>query len=319
MLTFRTEIKKVETAPFRLSYETPIMGIGSCFIEHIGAKLAERQLPVCINPFGIVYNPLSMAQELGYLLSGKTIAESDLCEIQGLWHSWQHHGRFSGEDKQAVLKHIQESLSAAQYFFKTTHRLVLTFGTARVFYLKKTGEVVANCHKAPPQYFEQKRLNVAEIVDSLAPIFEQMSREKPDAHILLTVSPIRHIRDGLIENNRSKAALLLACADLEAAYPNVHYFPAYEMVMDDLRDYRFYDRDMIHPSAQAIDYIWDIFSQTFFEAKTQEIINAVEKINQMRAHRPLHGTQTEGYRAFQKNLEDKISALEKQFPFLRFQ
>ena len=320
MPTFRTEIKP-KAAPFSIDYQSFTLGIGSCFIENIGAMLNERQLPFAQNPFGIVYNPLSIARQLSAISSDDAaffIKESDLVQHDNLWHSLQHHGKFSGENRAAVLENMNNSLKNARKFFQKSNRLMLTFGTSNVFEWTKTGEVVSNCHKLPPQYFDEKRLTVEQIVAEFKPIFEKIFSQNLDYQVILTVSPIRHVRDGFVGNNRSKAILLLACEMLSALFERVYYFPAYEIMMDDLRDYRFYERDMIHPNAQAIAYIWQYFSDTFFDKKTKNIIQEVEKINQMQAHRPLHGADTEGYRKFRENLDEKILDAQKRYPFLHF-
>ncbi len=323
MQSFRTEIKP-KAAPFNIDYQSFTLGIGSCFIENIGTMLNVRQLPFLQNPFGIIYNPLSIARQLAVISSSESVeksdffTEKDLFPYNGLWASLQHHSKFSGEDRDVVLKNINDSLTKARDFFKKTNRLILTLGTAHVFMWKETGEVVANCHKLPPQYFEKKRLRVEEIITVYKPVFEQIFLQNADCQIIVTVSPIRHIRDGVIENNRSKAVLLLAADALSQLFEQVHYFPAYEIMMDDLRDYRFYASDMIHPNSTAIAYIWQHFSETFFDDKTRSIIQEVEKINLMRAHRPLHGANTEGYQKFKEQFNLKILALQMQYPFLKF-
>ncbi len=320
MQTFRTELKP-QKAAFDIDYQCFTLGIGSCFIENIGAMLDARQLRFFENPFGIVYNPLSIAQQLAAISEEDTaffFTEKDLLQQNGLWASLQHHGKFSSENQDLVLKNINDSLATARLFFKKTNRILLTFGTSNVFVWKETGEVVANCHKIFPQYFEQKRLSVEEIVAAFTPIFEKIFSQNIDCQTILTVSPIRHIREGLVENNRSKAVLLMACDVLSKLFEQVHYFPAYELVMDDLRDYRFYERDMIHPNSTAIEYIWQFFADTYFDKNTKSIIQEVEKINAMQAHRPLHGADTEGYQKFKLQLEKRISDLQKQYPYLCF-
>jgi GSCFA family len=322
MDTFRTNLKP-QRAPFSIDYQCSILGIGSCFIENMGAMLNARQLPFHQNPFGIVYNPLSMAGQLAAIsgIDGDenivVFTENDLIQHDNLWHSLQHHGKFSGENRDAVLENMNSSLNTGRNFFQKSNRLILTFGTANVFEWLETGAIVSNCHKIPPQYFSTQRLTVDEIVMAFRPIFEQIFSQKIDYQIILTVSPIRHVRDGFVENNRSKAVLLLACEALCTLFERVSYFPAYEIVMDDLRDYRFYERDMIHPNPVAIEYIWQYFAETFFDEKTKNIIREVEKINAMMLHRPLHGADTEGYQKFRANLDEKILGLQKRYPFLR--
>jgi hypothetical protein len=315
-MKFRTELSPSKAA-FDINYQTPMLGIGSCFVENMGEKLTARRLKYHQNPFGIVYNPISMAAQLDILMNEKRFfVENDLVELNGLFHSWLHHGFYSENTVDATLQKINTAIDAARVFLKTTNRLFLTFGSATVFALKSSGAIVANCHKAPAHYFDRKRLSVAEIVDVFTPILEKISAQLPDLQIIITVSPIRHLRDGLIENNLSKATLLLAADALAQQFPNVSYFLAYELIMDDLRDYRFFEPDMMHPTEQAIDYVWDFFSDTYFSEETKKIIQEVEKINAMQAHRPKNASDTEGSLKFQKTLFLKIGELEKRFPFL---
>lgn len=314
-MQFRTTLS-VPKSPFDLGYETPLMMLGSCFTENIGARLQSLFMPVLTNPFGITYNPISIAKNINYLMTNDTFQEKDVFKEGDLWHSWQHHGRFSSSEKAEILRGINFELSTARNHFLKTKTLILTLGTANVFIEKKSNRVVNNCHKVPPQYFDKKRLSVDEVVSNLKTTFDKIFSQNTDCQIVMTVSPIRHLRDGLVENNRSKAVLLLACAELSDLFPNVHYFPAYELVMDDLRDYRFYAPDMMHPTDQAIDYIWECFVDTFFTKKTKIIVEDVQKINLMKQHRPLH-PNTEGYQQFVDKLQEKVDILQKKYPFLK--
>ena len=195
-MKLRTELRSIP-ASFSINYQTPILGIGSCFTENIGEKLATRQLPIHQNPFGIVYNPFSIAAQLDVLMSEKLFSEPDLVELNGEFYSWLHHGFYSDEKMEMALNNINTSIENARLFLKNTKRLFLTFGSATVFQLKSTGEVVANCHKAPPQYFDRRRLSTTEIVATLSPIIEKLSAQLIDLQIIITVSPVRHLRDGL--------------------------------------------------------------------------------------------------------------------------
>lgn len=316
-MKLRTELS-FSKAAFDINYQTPMLGIGSCFVEYMGQKLVERQLPFHQNPFGIVYNPLSIAAQLDILTTEKRFIESDLLNINGLFHSWLHHGFYSDDSVFSTLNNINSAIDDARLFLKNTKRLFLTFGSATVYALNTTGETVSNCHKAPPQYFNKKRLSTTEIVAAFLPILEKLSTQIVDLQVIITISPVRHLRDGLIENNLSKATLLLATDELTQKLPNVSYFPAYELVIDDLRDYRFFERDMMHPTAQAVDYIWQFFSETYFSEETKTVIREVEKIKAMQAHRPLKGSNTEGVKKFQEALVSKIEEIEKRFSFLSF-
>ena len=329
-MQFRT-ILEPHKAAFDLNYHTPILTVGSCFAENIGNRLSDLRFPININPFGILFNPISVADCLNYLMTETIFTENDIFENNGLWHSWLHHGRFSSPEKDKILRGVNDSLLEARQFFKTANRLIITLGTANVFVENTSNKVVANCHKVSlsmpkallwrgtptEQYFNKKRLSVTEIVESLSIVFSKIKTQNTDMQVIITVSPIRHIRDGLLENQRSKATLLLAIEEIMKQFPNIHYFPAYEIVMDDLRDYRFYEADMIHPNSQAIAYIWQFFSETFFLNETKIIAEEVRKVNLMQQHRPLH-PDTEGYKQFVDNLKKRTGDLEKKYPYLRF-
>ena len=314
MSNFRT-VLPLEKVNFNINYQSPILCIGSCFTENIGDLLVQNKFPTLLNPFGILYNPISIKNSLATLLSDKIYEVDDLFLHQDVWRSFDHHGAFAHVDKEQALENINTQLAEAKVFLKQTKRLILTFGTANVFIKKSSRQVVANCHKLPNNDFEKRRLSVAEIIQALLPILQQLKIVNPDLEVVLTVSPVRHIRDGLLENQRSKATLLLAIETITQSLPFTHYFPAYELVLDDLRDYRFFAKDMIHPNEVAIDYIWKYFQQTYFSPATTNILKQIKKIVQASQHRPLH-VETAAHQQFiQKQLE-KITTLVKQYPFL---
>lgn len=284
----------------------------------MGVRLQRLKFPTQVNPFGIVFNPISVAKTLERLLEGEPFREADLLENQGLWHSFEHHGSFSKPDKIAALEFINEAFSECKTFLKNTNRLIVTLGTAHVFLLKKTGEVVANCHKVPAAEFERSRLTVGEVVQALLPVFEKLKVVLPQLEIIVTVSPVRHLRDGLMENQRSKATLLLALEEISQRLPFVHYFPAYEILLDDLRDYRFYAEDMAHPSPQATDYIWEYFENTFFEEKTKALCGRIEGVLSALSHRPFHPQSVE-HLAFLGRQVAVLQQLSLEFPKLKFE
>ena len=248
-MQFRT-ILRPQKSDVDIDYHHPILTIGSCFAENIGQRLAAVRFSTLCNPWGILYNPISIAKSVNLIVTDYSFTEDDIFEHGGLWHSWQHHGRFSHPDKKVILRGVNESLFKAQNFIKKANRLIITLGSAYVYVLKDTGETVANCHKVPASFFEKKRLSVEEIVDDFSNTINLLKGQSADLQILMTVSPVRYIRDGIVENQKSKAILLLAVEALCEKFNNVHYFPAYELVMDDLRDYRFYEEDMVHPNKQ---------------------------------------------------------------------
>ena len=314
MPDFRTTVPLPEY-PFRIGYQEHLLSLGSCFAEHIGQRLAGHHFFSLINPYGILYNPLSIAQGLQRLLLDAPFQQRELLEHQGVWHSFSHHGAFSHPVQEQALAGINRSYRRAQGFLLTANRLILTLGTAFVFVYRPTGEVVANCHKLPGNASERRRLSTREAIAALEPVLYELKNRQPELEVILTVSPVRHIRDGPVENQRSKAALLLACAELCRQLPFAHYFPSYEIVMDELRDYRFYAPDMIHPSEVAIDYIWQRFGQAFFDEPAQLLMQRISKVIAASRHRPFHPA-SEPHQQFLQQQLAIIAQLEQEFPFL---
>lgn len=316
MKTFRTILPPTRV-PFALAHTDRLLLIGSCFTEHIGDRLVAGKLQTLINPNGIVYNPVSIAQLLQALRQENTAASGMLFNHNGLWHSWEHHGRFSNPDRNVAFQNIETAHREAAKFLKNANCLVLTLGTAEVFTLRETGQVVANNHKAPADWFEQRRLTVAETVAALENALVPLHVDKPDRNVVLTVSPVRHLRNGLVENQRSKAVLVLACAELCERFDFVHYFPAYELLLDDLRDYRFFDTDMVHPTEVAVDYIWDYFAETYFSTETQQLLVQIAKIRAAASHRPFHPDAPE-HQTFARQQLSNIEKLTRQHQELDF-
>jgi len=316
MSQFRT-ILPIPVSEKKIDHQDQILGIGSCFVENIGRLLAKYKFPFLLNPFGILYNPISIQQSIELLLSENTFTQKDLIENHGIWYSFAHHGSFSHPEPAQVLRQINQSLAQARIHLKTTKTVLITLGTAAVFVHKKTDKVVANCHKFPATHFEKKQLSVEEIQTALKACVTQLKTAYPHISIILTVSPVRHIRDGIIKSQRSKAKLLLAAAQLEQTIPTVNYFPAYELMMDDLRDYRFYEKDLIHPNQQAIDYIWEAFKTTYCSAASLQLLIPIKKVLQASQHRPFHHSTAAHQRFIQQQLQ-AIEKLEQQHPFLNF-
>ncbi len=317
---FRTPIK-IDEPNFTISHEDKIFLMGSCFAENIYRRLYALQYQSILNPFGILYNPLSISKAINAILSKKRYKINDLFQHNGLWHSYDHHGAFSNPDMEIVLKQINDSILEAHHFLAKSSVLVITLGTANVFELINNQEIVANCHKVPNHQFRRRRLAIDEIVENMNQWISELSKFGDDKiasqrKIILTVSPIRHIRDGLVENQRSKSTLLLAISELEKLLPNVFYFPSYEILIDDLRDYRFYEKDMIHPSEVAIDFIWSKFGNTFFDEKTENLNKEIQQIVNALGHRLLH-PETEESLKFKSNLMEKIEKLKLKYPFLK--
>ena len=303
---FRT-IVSVPSFPFKINYATSVVMLGSCFSENIGRMLSERKLPVLINPFGVVYNPVPVAKVLNRIAEGKEYAEDDLIQHNNQWLSLDHHTSFSNASRSECLKHINQSLVYANQFWNTAQHLIVTLGTARVYHYRKTGLPVANCHKIPAKEFTHTLLSVSEIVTLWSELIEEMVTVKPNLRIVFTVSPVRHWKDGAVGNQISKSTLLLAVSQLVERFPNqAFYFPSYELMMDDLRDYRFYNDDMLHPSPLAVSYIWERFKLSLVSDDMYTLIREIERIQQAVNHRPFD-TST---RAFQKFVVDSLHRID---------
>ncbi|MFR7609126.1 MAG: GSCFA domain-containing protein [Odoribacter laneus] len=285
-MEFRTFVK-CEPSACQLDYDNSILLVGSCFTENIGQKLKYFRFRTEINPCGIVYNPLSVANVLKMLEEGRRFTEKDLWENQGKWVSFYHHGSFAALGKEECLQGINIRLAQAAAFLKQTDYLLITFGTAWVYRHRATGIIVSNCHKFPGTDFERFRPSAEEIVQLYQPLLAGLRERNPRLKVIFTVSPIRHWKDGAHANQMSKAILLLATEALCRYVPQTYYFPAYEILMDELRDYRFYADDMLHPSSVAIEYIWEKFRDTWIAPRIYDLMRRIDKLNKSLAHRPL--------------------------------
>jgi hypothetical protein len=292
------------------------MMAGSCFAEHIGSKLQQNKFDIVLNPFGIVFHPFPLAASIERMIQAKEYTTDELLHHHHLWTSFDHHGSFSHPDIAISLKQINEALRQGHDQLKKSTWILVTFGTAWAYRLKSNGKIVANCHKYPASEFERIKTDADEIYRTWASSMQQLQVFNPDARIIFTVSPVRHLRDGAHENQLSKATLLLSIEKLNRDFPHTGYFPAYEIMMDDLRDYRFYGEDMIHPNNTAIDYIWEYFCNTYMADHTLIIMKEVDEIIKAAGHRFIHKT-TENIVFAEKNLE-KIRQICRQNPGLDF-
>ena len=264
-----------------------------CFLA-----FAEHYFQATVNPFGTLYNPASIAAAI------TNVGNSQLVEHNGLWHSMMHHGAFSDKDKEEVLTRCEQSRALLQRALMEASTVVVTFGTAWVYEME--GQVVANCHKLPANRFTRRCLTVNEIVEMWQPIVASM----PDKHWIFTVSPIRHVKDGLHANQISKAILLQAVDQLGQSY-----FPSYEIMMDELRDYRFYAEDMVHPSAVAVEYIWQRFVDTYMNKDTQTEMRVLNQLWRDNQHRMLH-PDTDEARTFLQRLAERKAQLQQRYPWI---
>ena len=262
--------------------------IGSCFAENLGARLKQLQFNVLTNPFGIVYHPAPTAQCIDRIISAQPYTANELHQLNELWCSFDHHGRFSHINALSCIDLINSELQNASKQLADAKWLFVSFGTAWAFRLKSTGKIVANCHKFPSLYFDRINYIESEIVTLWSKTIENLKKYNTQLKIVFTVSPIRHLRDGAHENQLSKSTLLLAVHRLLNEHENLAYFPAYEILLDDLRDYRFYEENMTHPNNLAINYIWKRFCETYMTEKTMQSMKTIEKKVKAAAHRPIH-------------------------------
>lgn len=306
--------------PAKIQHSDKIMLVGSCFTEHIGVKMSKVKMQILQNPNGISFNPLSIAETLKACIVGHQNKEADLFSLNELWHNWQFHSRFSNTDKVLALADMNQSLLQGSQFIQQANWLIISFGSAFQYFLKQNDvpEIgVANCHKAPGDWFEKRMISIEEIVAKWRVLIVELRNVNPSLNLLFTVSPVKHLKDGVVENSRSKAILIEAVRQLESTFEHCHYFPAYEIVQDVLRDYRFYDKDLAHPNEQAVDYIWSQFLKACIEEKDHELIKKIEEIMQGLQHRPRF-PDTVANKKFKFALSEKINKLTCSIPYLDF-
>lgn len=303
----------------RCSQADSLMLFGSCFATEIGQRLCDAKFRCDVNPYGVLYNPASIATALREVMEGAHYTAENLFELGGCWHSPMHHSSFSDERRERVLEDINLRLEKAHTQLASCRMLLLTWGTAYVYTDKRTGRVVGNCHKRPERAFARRRLSVEEIVEEYTDLITALTQQGWDGQMVCTVSPIRHIRDGLHENQLSKATLLLAIDRLQQTFPDrVFYFPAYEIVLDELRDYRFYAEDMVHPSELAVRYVWQRFTEACLTAEARQVAAFCEEIHKALAHKPFR-PESEEYKRFLGQIVLKIEQISGKYPYLDFQ
>ncbi len=307
--------------PAKINHQHQLLLLGSCFTENIGDKLIAHKFTVLQNPNGILFNPVSIKEAVENYTSNKIIGESDLFYLNEAYHSWQHHSRFSGVTKEDAVSRINASVNAAYEYLKATGFVLITLGSAWVYELRekalnaKAGAVAANNHKAPADWFNRRLLSNAEVIHLLEDIIAALQNFNPAIKIIFTISPVRHLREGFVENNRSKAALINAVHQATATFENVFYFPAYELVIDDLRDYRFFAEDMVHPNYAATNYVWEKFVSSCIDEPSQELMTAINEINAAINHRPFNQTSAAHKKFLAANLQ-KVKQLQQKYPYL---
>lgn len=315
-MEFRTPIKGFDSK-FKIGNRDKLFFIGSCFTENIGLKLQNLKFETLVNPFGIIYNPISILQSLEKTFNKHQYIEKDLFENHNIWHSFDFHSRFSDPNKENCLKKMNSSIATASEFLSKTNVLFVTFGSAHTYNLLNENKIVSNCHKLPASRFGKKIFDFDSTVKNFETLFSQFNYANSDLKIVLTVSPIRYLSDGFVENQKSKALLILLCHALAEKFPFVDYYPAYEIMMDDLRDYRFYNADMIHPNNQAIDYIFSHFSKTFFCDESQRMMTDISEINKALEHKTFFN-DSENYKKHCGKMIEKIERVKLKYPFVNF-
>ena len=325
MSNFRTEIT-CSFPQLNFNYHTPLVFLGSCFAQNISAITAQNKLPSYTNPFGILYHPIAIANALQVLLKPTLFTPADLfVNTNEQWASWAHHGCFSHSDQQICLQQINKAITQGHQAINKASALIITLGTAFAWQHKQTNQIVGNCHKAPHETFNTQLSNIDEMVAALQTSLQNWLQANPSLKIVLTVSPVRHWRHGAVINAHSKALLIAAahklCQQINTTTnrETAVYFPAYEIMMDDLRDYRFYASDMLHPSETAIQYIWQQFYTACFNvAQCTPIMQAVEAITTAAQHRP-RTAKSNAHQIFCQQQLKKIAILQTQYPALNFE
>ena len=315
----------------QINYRDKLLLIGSCFTEHIGGALEDAKFSVLQNPNGILFDPVSVCNSLISYIHNKQYKEADLFQLNEVWNSWQHHSRFSHIDRAEGLRIINESQQQAHEFLKTADWVFITLGSSFSYRLTESAgsskassvgggleRAVANCHRAPAQWFSKHLLSIQEIIEALDLCMHQLFQFNSKLQIIFTISPVRHIRDGVVENNRSKARLIEAVHHMVNKFDKLHYFPAYEIVIDILRDYRFYDIDFVHPNYMATDFVLQKFSAACLDDESRQLMEELKKINIARRHKAFQPT-TAAHKQFLLSSAEKTKELQKKYPFLDLQ
>ena len=298
----------------KINHQHSLMLIGSCFTENIGNKLRQLKFSVHENPNGILFNPISISKSINSYVLNKQYQEADLFYQNECWNSWEHHSRFSHPDKNSCLQQINQSQQAAHDFIHNAEWILITVGSAFVYELSNC-DVVANCHKVPTDKFTKRLLNSNEVVTEFRAMLDIILASNPAAKIIFSISPVRHLRDGFVENNRSKAVLIQAIHQLADGDERLFYFPAYELVIDDLRDYRFYSEDMVHPNYAATNYVWEKFITACIDEPSQVLMKEIQILNAAKNHKPFNPDSNLHKKFLQTNLQ-KALQLKSTHPYL---
>lgn len=302
-------------SPDKIGHQHRLLLIGSCFTEHIGQRLNDLKFNCHSNPFGIVFNPLSMIKTMDRLIEKNPFTEADVMQHQGSWLSLDAHSSLSKPSRELLLRHLNAEVEEWHGHLKQADWLILTFGSAYYYEYLASGSTVANCHKLPAGLFIKKMAQAGELTTAYKELLQKLQAFNPSLNVIVTVSPVKHLRDGVIQNNLSKSVLSLTAHGLAEGQNNCSYFPSYELINDDLRDYRFYEADMAHPNKQAIDYVWNKFCGTYFDTETQTLLDKITALNSAFLHRPLQA-ESKAFADFKSAQLKKCSELKARYPYL---
>ncbi|MDF0718005.1 GSCFA domain-containing protein [Muricauda sp. 334s03] len=303
-----------------IDYQNKLVLLGSCFVENIGAKLDYFKFQTLQNPFGILFHPLAIENLVQRAIAGKNYRQEEIFEHDGIWRCFDAHSDLRSDNPKALLHLLNQRLKETKANLLASSHIIITLGTAWVYEYNSSGKKVANCHKVPQKQFTKKLLSVAEIESSLQHIIALIQNVNSEAQIIFTISPVRHIKDGFVENQQSKAHLITAVHSVlssRAQSRDLAYFPSYEIMMDELRDYRFYGTDMVHPNQLAVDYIWERFTSVWISKNAYSVMDEVEAVQKGLLHRPFN-PDSEVHQKFKTSLRAKITYLQERYPFMKF-
>jgi len=299
-----------------IDYQSKLVLLGSCFVENIGAKLAYFKFQQFQNPFGILFHPLAIENLIQRAIARKMYQQSEIFEQDGIWRCFDAHSELRSASSDELLRLLNLRLEETKKSLETSSHIIITLGTAWVYEHQTSGKIVANCHKVSQKQFTKKLLSLGEIEGSLDHILKLIQKVNPKAQIIFTISPVRHLKDGFVKNQRSKAQLITALHQIINGH-NVPYFPSYEIMMDELRDYRFYGKDMVHPNELAVDYIWERFKWVWISKKIYPVMHEVDAVQKGLLHRPFN-PDSEAHQKFKTSLGTKITYLQERYPFMKF-
>lgn len=316
-MKLQTKVHFEQTCKNLIDYQSRVFSMGSCFSVNIGNKLSYYKFDILQNPIGILFHPLAIQNFMERSLSKRLFTAEDIEQRNELYFSFEAHSEVNSLDKSLLIEQLNEAIIHGHHYLQKTSHILITLGTAWVYKHKSSNQIVANCHKVPQKEFTKELLSVETIKQSLTQIKNAVRTTNPQAEIIFTVSPVRHSKNGMVENNRSKSHLITAVHQVIDNEASLHYFPSYEIQMDELRDYRFYKNDMIHPSNLAIEYIWNVFKSKWIAPNTFPTMDEIESIQKGLAHKPQH-KNSDAHKNFLKQLAQRIQRIQNQFPHLNF-